>query len=218
MAAGLPITLWVKVGIENQVNRMFVYYTTDGSTFPEGAGGEGRGQTQVAEAFFDHDDTGDGTIDWWRGEIPAQTGGTLLRYKVGTFKQQNGGAVPFAVPFPNDDYNLANKKSMMGVWEIDGFDAGAATFAPHNDFSISQTGLDEGFHVLSARAFLERDDRASIYNTFVQPFYYDAMEVALRAGDWAECERYADALEAYTAPEPLPQSPSRAGRRSRKPP
>lgn len=37
-------------------------------------------------------------------------------------------------------------------------------------------------------------------------FYYDAMEVALRSGNWGECERYADALDAYTAPEPLPQS------------
>ncbi len=37
-------------------------------------------------------------------------------------------------------------------------------------------------------------------------FYFDAMEVSLRAENWAECERYADALEAYTAPEPLRQS------------
>ncbi|MBT5861095.1 MAG: AAA family ATPase, partial [Alphaproteobacteria bacterium] len=37
-------------------------------------------------------------------------------------------------------------------------------------------------------------------------FYTDAMDVALRAGNFTECERYADALEAYTEPEPLPQS------------
>src|SRR5205807_6970755 len=52
---------------------------------------------------------------------------------------------------------------------------------PHNDYGLTQTGLTEGFHVLRARPFLKRDSsgvgnglRASIYNTFVQPFYYDA--------------------------------------------
>jgi class 3 adenylate cyclase/tetratricopeptide (TPR) repeat protein len=35
-------------------------------------------------------------------------------------------------------------------------------------------------------------------------FYRAAMEVALRQQDWDEVERYAEALEAYTRPEPLP--------------
>ncbi|NTV47688.1 MAG: chemotaxis protein CheB, partial [Chlorobiales bacterium] len=39
--------------------------------------------------------------------------------------------------------------------------------------SIS-TGLVEGFHIVTARAVLERDSRAAIYNTFKQTFYYDA--------------------------------------------
>jgi tetratricopeptide (TPR) repeat protein len=37
-------------------------------------------------------------------------------------------------------------------------------------------------------------------------FYPNAMEVALRCRDWDELDRYADALEAYSRPEPLPWS------------
>ena len=37
-------------------------------------------------------------------------------------------------------------------------------------------------------------------------FYPDAIETALDLGDWDKAERYADALEAFTRPEPLPWS------------
>lgn len=37
-------------------------------------------------------------------------------------------------------------------------------------------------------------------------FYRDAMEACLNTGDWDTVERYADALEEYTRPEPLPWS------------
>ena len=70
---------------------------------------------------------------------------------------------------------------MMGVWEITNFNAATIEYRPHNDYGAYTTGLVEGFHVLRARAFLQRDGsacgngrRASIYNTFVQPFYFDA--------------------------------------------
>ena len=35
-------------------------------------------------------------------------------------------------------------------------------------------------------------------------FYRDTIDATLRAGDWDEAERLADALEAFAAPEPLP--------------
>ena len=35
-------------------------------------------------------------------------------------------------------------------------------------------------------------------------FYQAAIDAALAASDWAAVERYADALEEYTRPEPLP--------------
>lgn len=34
-------------------------------------------------------------------------------------------------------------------------------------------------------------------------FYRDAMDATLAAGDWAEAERYADALERFTTEEPV---------------
>ena len=37
-------------------------------------------------------------------------------------------------------------------------------------------------------------------------FYPQAIDTALDLGDWAEAERYADALEAFTRSEPLPWS------------
>ncbi|MDA0229040.1 MAG: hypothetical protein O3B21_02515 [Proteobacteria bacterium] len=37
-------------------------------------------------------------------------------------------------------------------------------------------------------------------------FYRDAMEASLNAGEWADAERFANALEAYTRAEPVPWS------------
>jgi hypothetical protein len=37
-------------------------------------------------------------------------------------------------------------------------------------------------------------------------FYEDAMETSLRMAEWDEVDRYAQALEDYTRPEPLPRS------------
>jgi len=172
-AAGSNLTLWVKLGYEYQINRVFCYYTVDGATHPEGAGGEGAGVTRVVAMTFDHDDAADNKIDWWRATLPPMTNGTQLRYKIGAFKQQGIAGVPFWVPFPNDTYNIAVKTSMLGVWEITNFNALAAVYRPHNDYGLTATGLAEGFHLITARAFLERAGRASIYNTFVQPFYLD---------------------------------------------
>ena len=66
---------------------------------------------------------------------------------------------------------------MITQFSVKGFDAGTVDVYPHMDFAqdTRQTGLDEGFHVLRARAFLNRSGTASIYNTLVQPFYYDAV-------------------------------------------
>jgi glycosidase len=174
-AGGSNLTLWVKVGYSCQVSRGFVYYTTDGSAYPEGAGGEGIGSTRVAELAFVDKDQADGNIDWWKGTIPALANGAQLRYKIGLYKQQGGGCNTddWTVVFPSGPSEVSRKKSMMGVWEIADFDASSVVYRPHNDYGASATGLAEGMHVLRARAFLERAGRASIYNTFVQTFYYD---------------------------------------------
>jgi len=181
-AGGSDIYLWVKIGYQQDVNRVFLYYTIDGQSWPEGAGGETPEDARIVELQWGTNGTpdGGGTPDWWTGAIPAVSNGTVLRYKIGAALRQNGDTnqvpyVPWYIAFPNSDYDINNKKSMMGVWEINDINPSALVYYPHNDFDSSSvvTGLVEGFHVARARAFLDRDDRASIYNTFVQPFYYD---------------------------------------------
>ena len=46
----------------------------------------------------------------------------------------------------------------------------------HNDLNTNNTaiGLQSGFHIVRARIFLPRTNQASVYNTFLQTFYYDA--------------------------------------------
>src|SRR5204863_3622703 len=46
----------------------------------------------------------------------------------------------------------------------------------HSDLATNQvsTGLAEGYHILRARAFLSRTGKSSVFNTFLQTFYYDA--------------------------------------------
>ncbi len=182
-AADTGVYLSVKVGYSQQINKMFVYYTTDGQSWPEGAGGETIGDAHVTELNWSTNGTADGTgtPDWWTCQLPPLTSGTVLRYKIGAFLHQNGDTnavpyVPYSISFPNSEYDINNKKSMMGVWEKKNLDLTGLTYYPHNDFDSSSvsTGLVEGFQVVQARAFLQRDNRASIYNTFVQPFYYDA--------------------------------------------
>ena len=176
--AGSTNYLWVKVGYEFDINNLCVYYTTDGETWPEGAGGEGRPNTHVAPLAYHHKDATVGAEEWWTGTIPPLASNTVLRYKIGGYKVQNGDTnaipyVPWHIPFPGNADDVALKKSMMGTWEIAGFNPSGVSYYPHNDYSETRVGLMEGFHVVRARAFLERDNRASIYNTFVQPFYYD---------------------------------------------
>ncbi|MCE9613314.1 MAG: hypothetical protein K8T26_03505 [Lentisphaerae bacterium] len=179
-AADTNITVWLKLGYENDVNRAYIYYTTDGQSYPEGAGGVGMGKTRVAEMVFDHDEASFGFIDWWRGTLPPLPAGTVLRYKLGAYKEQGRSGAPYAIYFPNDDYSIGNKRSLMGVWQVTNFNATVAQTHPHGDYGAIVSGLSDGFHVLRSRAFLERSGRASIYSTFVQPFYYDA---ATPAGD-----------------------------------
>src|SRR5262249_28176133 len=69
-----------------------------------------------------------------------------------------------------------------------------ALAAVTHDTEVRQTALAEGERLLQAGCVS--------HNYFW--FYRDAMEAALRAGDWDEVERYALALESYTKPEPLP--------------
>ncbi|MBN1270175.1 MAG: hypothetical protein JXB04_11350, partial [Kiritimatiellae bacterium] len=173
-AGGSPITVRVKSGYQFDINRMWFYYRTDTNGWPEGAGGEGWEQTQVAEMNWYYG-TNDGQVmDWWQCQIGPFTNGTPLRYKVGGANCSTGSAgYPTINVYPNDTFSIDNKKSMLGIWEATNINLQTMVYRPHNDWGVTSTGLVDGFHVLRARAFLQRPGQASIYNTFVQTFYLD---------------------------------------------
>ena len=170
-AANQALWLRVKSGYQFQIDKMYLYYTTDGATYPEGSGGvAGNTTTQVVSMNWERHGNNDGSsvTDWWLAQLPAQSTGTVLRYKVGGYIH-NAASV-----FPSNAVAVALKKRMETTFEINNFNATTAVVYPHNDYGVSQTGLSEGFHVLRAKQFLKRDGRASIYNISTQTFYYDA--------------------------------------------
>jgi hypothetical protein len=67
---------------------------------------------------------------------------------------------------------------METLFEIADFNGSTCTVFPHNDLGKRFTGLREGFHVLSTRAFLNRTGRASLFRTSTQTFYYDTQRAS----------------------------------------
>ncbi len=169
-AAAQPVDLWVEIGYQFQPEKAWIYYTTDGTSYPEGSHGVGKGTTQVVEANYSFNGTNDGTAvpDWWKATLPAMPNGTVLRYKIGV---RRGNAASPVFPFNSGDIKLAER--METLFEIDGFNATTASYRVHNDYAETATGLKEGFHVLRSRAFVGRNDGSSIYRTNTQVFYYD---------------------------------------------
>jgi hypothetical protein len=158
------VDIWVKVGYKFQIDTCYIYYTTDGSN-PEGAFGVGKGTTHVVQAGWINADSQDGTIDWWKGTIPGAAASTQVRYKVALFLQN--------IPTITD----ADDSKLYGVTQfgITNFNPTTATVWLHNDLNTNNTttGLETGFHIVRARCFLPRTNKSSVYNTFLQTFYYD---------------------------------------------
>ncbi len=174
------VDVWVKVGYEFQANTCFIYYTTDGSN-PEGGFGIGKGTTQVVAAFWVAHDSLTNNIDWWKGAIPAQPSGTQIRYKVALF---NGGSYGVSVGNTTNwpsiqpiSYAEPSGSKLFGLTQaaITNFNPTTAIVWYHNDLNPANTyvGLKTGFHILRARTFLPRPGQSSVYNTFIQTFYYD---------------------------------------------
>ena len=163
-------TLWAKANaLDSDVYKMFVYYSADSSSFPEGAGGEGIGSTRVVEM------TQHAGGEWWASTaMPADFIEDKSYYKIGIHKESAPSW------FPGSPGAVNRKTNMMTQFAIEGFNTDNVTFFPHFDYAtdaqgnqLTATGLEEGFHVLRARAFLSRPGKSSIYNTFTQTFYYD---------------------------------------------
>ncbi|HJT80779.1 MAG TPA: hypothetical protein VJ719_06235, partial [Chthoniobacterales bacterium] len=165
---GGTLDIWAKTNPVGTGFKMFLYYTADGSN-PEGAGGAGIGTTQTSLMNYSHNSS-DGN-NWWRTTITKPA--AAIKYKIAIYKSSVNG-LPVSSVFPGSEAAVAQKKKMLTTFRIPNFNATTALVYPHNDYGATQTGLTEGFHVLRARAFLQRPGRASIYNTFTQPFYYDA--------------------------------------------
>ncbi|MGB0415718.1 MAG: alpha-amylase family glycosyl hydrolase [Coraliomargarita sp.] len=161
---GSSTIIWAKTNSVGAGFKTYVYYTTDGSA-PEGAAGTGRGTTMVEEAAYVEPNTAGGN-NWWRAEIDPTPAGTL-QYKVGVYKSGLSSV------FPSGAGEVARKGNMMTVFQTSERDLSSVIVRPHADYGESETGLQEGMHIITARTFLQRPNRASIYNTFKQTFYYD---------------------------------------------
>ena len=168
-----PTTLYIKSGYKFQVNTCFIYYTTDGSN-PEGDFGMAKGTTQIIQAHWMTNDVADNTIDWWTNTIPGQPSGTQVRYKVGLF---SGGSVYSGQSIGTISDAEPQGSKLFGLTQnaITNFNPTTATVWLHNDLNPANTitGLQPGFHIVRARTFLPRTNQSSVYNTFLQTFYYD---------------------------------------------
>ncbi|MGD9612944.1 MAG: hypothetical protein AB7V22_08575 [Kiritimatiellia bacterium] len=171
-AAGSTLYLGVKtpkvVG-----NRVHIYYTTNGTAWPEGAGGAGaNADTRVVEAAW----VGDGTdsSDWWEIQVPAMSAGTVFRYKIGSARQQGYDGNGWEVIWPSNSVAITTKSLLLGEWATDAQNLKTKAYHRHNDYnSWTTNGLADGFHLLTVRAFLERAVGAPVFNTFRQTFYLD---------------------------------------------
>ncbi|MBK8091343.1 MAG: hypothetical protein IPK32_04955 [Verrucomicrobiaceae bacterium] len=158
--------MWVKANSVGGGYHAYLYYTTDGSS-PEGGAGRGAGSTKVVEMLYRHNDDS-GASDWWSAVPLPGDFTTTSKYKIGIYKDAGD---PW---WPGNADAVARKQKMMATYETNALNLATLPIRPHFDYGVSQTGLSEGMHVLRARAFLQRDGKASIYNTFTQSFYYDA--------------------------------------------
>ncbi len=162
--------LWAKVNSVGGGYRMFVYYTTDATYYPEGAGGIGSGKTKAVEMNYQAAQSGTG-FNWWASvAMPGDFLPGISRYKIGVFK---AGA---SSVWPTDAGAVAYKKQMMTTFKVENWDPAAAQFHLHADYNSLTTGLKEGFHVIRAKALLNRnpETQAALYQTIAQTFYYDA--------------------------------------------
>ncbi len=163
--------LWAKVNSVGAGYKMFVYYTTDDTYYPEGAGGIGRGKTKVVEMNYQAAQSSPGTYDWWASAtMPPDFVPGTSRYKIGVFKT---GSPSW---WPADPSSVAYKKQMLTTFRVANWNPATIQYHRHFDYNSLTTGLDEGFHVIRAKALLNRNvnTQAALYNTFTQVFYYDA--------------------------------------------
>lgn len=167
-------TLYVNIKTPKVMgNRVHLYYTTNGMAWPEGAGGAGaNADTRVVECGWSG--TSADTNDWWEAVVPAMPAGTVFRYKIGSARQQGYDGNGWEVVWPSNSAAITAKTLMLGEWNTVAQNLKTKSCHRHNDYnSWTTSGLADGFHLLTARAFLGRADGAPVFNTFRQTFYLD---------------------------------------------
>jgi len=91
---GQPVTIWLWVGDGQRIDAACCYYTTDGS---DPRGRRGRAETgraiPLTPAEVEWVDLRWAFGRWWRGELPPQPAGTLVRYRLEAFSAWGGDSV-----------------------------------------------------------------------------------------------------------------------------
>ena len=169
---GTSASIWAKTSQE-QGARTFLYYTVDGQHWPEGGGGvPANTATKAVEGSWKaNSDSG----SWWRFDLPEGSipSGATLRYKISAFREMGYEGNGWGTIWPGDGNAIANKKVMMSLWTIPGLDFTTQSYHKHLDYNSWTTGFEDGFHLVTARLLLNRDDGAPVANTFRQTFYLD---------------------------------------------
>jgi hypothetical protein len=153
---------------------VWIYYTTDGNAWPEGAGGV-PANPQTLSACGGYYEDGDPDSDWWCFTLPAQPAGTTLRYKIGAARVKNDDGDSWSSIWPGDGDAVYKKTKMMSHWTIPHLNFLTQQYHMHNDYDTRTwvTGFKDGYHLVTARMLLGRNDGAAIPNTFRQTFYLD---------------------------------------------
>ena len=167
---GTSATVWAKTSHE-QGARAFLYYTIDGDHWPEGGGGVPANPYTTAVEGGWQCDTESGC--WWRFDLAGVPSGATLRYKVSAFREMGYGGNDWGTVWPGDGHAIWIKKAMMSLWTIPGLDFTTQSYHKHNDYTSWTTGFKDGYHLATARVFLNRNDGAPVANTFRQTFYLD---------------------------------------------
>ena len=172
IVSGSDVVIWAKTPKQDGI-KTYVYYTTNGTSWPEGAGGGGAfAATKVAEGEWQHTGT-EGTTDWWKYVLPKPANGATLRYKIGAARRQGEGTNGWETVWPGNGDAIYKKQRMLSEWSTDAQNLKTKGHHKHNDYNSWTTGLADGFHLITAKALLNRNDGAAVFNTFKQPFYLD---------------------------------------------
>ena len=153
-----------------------LYYTTDGSSWPNGAGQVAANAATMVTNGEWFGTGADGESDWWKFTVPLPGASTTLRYKIGVFHRQGTiNSNDYRIIWPGSEGEIKQKLSMLGQWSTFSQDLTTKDYYKHNDCQPNEMGhgLPDGLHLLTARAFLGRDRETVIYKTFRQTFMID---------------------------------------------